>query len=80
MSDDWAEYCRLLRAGVSPRSAAVVVLEQQRRRPRPDPGPTPAPREHGTERGWRQHRTDGTEACSDCKAAHSRHNLDRRPV
>lgn len=73
--NDWVEYLRLVDAGARPTVAATVVHEQQRRRP--SGGPRPAPREHGSERGWRQHRTDGTEACEACRAAHSRHNLRR---
>lgn len=31
------------------------------------------PREHGTERGYHQHRWDGDDCCDDCRRAHSAH-------
>lgn len=75
-SSGWAEYLRLVRAGVHYPVAASLVLEQLARRPRRSGHRLP--REHGTERGWRQHRHDGTTACRRCAAAHSRHNVDAR--
>ena len=72
MTADWAEYLRLIRAGVNAPVAAVLVHEQVRRRP--TGGPARVAREHGSERGWRQHRTDGTSSCPDCRAAHVQHN------
>lgn len=58
------------------------------RAPRRPPAPLPdgalppggrprAPREHGSETGWRQHRTDGTPPCDDCLAAHA---VEQRPA
>lgn len=32
------------------------------------------PEEHGTERGYQQHRYRGTKACDVCRAAHAEHN------
>lgn len=34
-------------------------------------------REHGTERGWQQHRHDRTAKCFACRLAHSSHTNDR---
>lgn len=31
-------------------------------------------REHGSERGYQQHRYDGTPTCTPCKDAHAQHN------
>lgn len=37
---------------------------------RPGAGRPRLPREHGTERGWGQHRTHADPPCPDCRAAH----------
>lgn len=37
---------------------------------------TPYPREHGTDRGYQQHRQYAEPACASCKAAHVRHNYE----
>lgn len=67
-SSEWAEFQRLTRtAGVTPRVAATVVLEQRRRRRIG----RPAFREHGTERGYQQHKHRGEDACRRCLSAHS---------
>lgn len=34
------------------------------------------PREHGTDRGYQQHRQHAEPACASCKAAHVRHNYE----
>lgn len=75
-SAEWAEYLRLVRSGVTTTVAATVVLEHHRRRR--VTGPVRLPREHGTERGYHQHRADGTERCAPCVAAHTRHNARAR--
>jgi hypothetical protein len=69
-----SEYTRLVLAGVNPRAAGVLALgrEEQRRRQRADEQ-RPA-REHGTERGYRQHQTYGERSCVPCRAAHTRYN------
>lgn len=33
--------------------------------------------EHGTERGWRRHRSDGQDPCERCEAAHREHEAKR---
>jgi hypothetical protein len=74
---EWAEYLRLVRSGVPTTVAATVVLEQHRRTRRTGGRPR-APREHGTERGYWQHRADHAPACPPCRAAHTAHNLAAR--
>lgn len=69
---------RLVAAGVSPAIAAVLAA-----------GPPPAPpvdrslaREHGSERGYRQHQAHDENTCKPCRTAHARYNdehVDRWP-
>lgn len=68
------EYSRLVLAGVNPHTAGVLAAgrDEQRRRQRADE--QRAPREHGTERGYRQHQTHGDRFCTPCRTAHTRYN------
>ncbi|RBY82667.1 hypothetical protein DQ240_18390 [Blastococcus sp. TF02A-26] len=64
-----AEFERLVRAGVTPRVAATIALEQRDRRR--GPGRPALAREHGTNRGYHQHRSRGEDACAPCLDAHA---------
>jgi hypothetical protein len=68
------EYSRLVLAGVNSSTAGVLALgrdEQHRRRRRAELTPD---REHGSERGYRQHQTHDERSCAPCRAAHGRYN------
>lgn len=70
MSPD-AELRRLTSAGVDPRTAHVLVLELAARRRHPS-GRRRYPREHGSERGYRQHQQTYRDApCDSCRDAHA---------
>lgn len=61
---------RLLAAGVQSEEiawmcAGAFIRHQDAARP------WPRPREHGSERGYQQHRYDDTPACAPCRAAHA---------
>lgn len=54
-----------------------MTLYDFRRNPTAEPRPSGRPRlprEHGTERGFQQHRTDRTPPCGRCLYAHQLHN------
>lgn len=74
-----AEVARLLGAGVRSvavaRRCASAVSYQHELAHR-----ALLPREHGSERGYQQHRYDDTPACAPCLDAHAEHNetLERR--
>lgn len=72
-----AELLRLRTAGVNPATALLLAVATCRSRLSAS-GRWPDRREHGSEKGWRQHRTDGIKACAPCRAAHSRHVLADR--
>jgi hypothetical protein len=58
----------------APAAEPEPVVEPVEPVVRRGPGRPPAPREHGTERGYRQHRTRREDACDPCRAAHLEHN------
>lgn len=77
MIDVQEEFRRLVSVGVARRIAATLVYEQlaSRHRQAGALGGRPrTAREHGSERGFRQHRTDLTPACGPCLSAHTAHN------
>jgi hypothetical protein len=45
---------------------------------REQPGRPALPREHGTPRGWEQHRYRQERACGPCKHAHQLHVMAKR--
>ncbi|TKJ24345.1 hypothetical protein [Blastococcus sp. CCUG 61487] len=67
---DASELGRLTALGVNRAAAAVLAA---------GPGPRPKktrelPREHGSERGYRQHIDRGETTCPPCRAAHAAYN------
>jgi len=73
------EYARLRTLGLRPGHARYLAVKAcQTRIALGSVGRPREPREHGSEKGWRQHRTDGTVPCPPCLAAHSRHNLGQQ--
>ncbi|TFV83131.1 hypothetical protein [Blastococcus sp. CT_GayMR16] len=76
------EVVRLFAAGVQDPSIALlcasalcVQREQRRELTRRRHY---RPREHGSDRGYYQHRYDGTPPCRSCRIAHGREARDRR--
>lgn len=72
------EYSRLILAGVNASTAIVIVQERDRRhrdrwlRQRRE-APL-KPREHGSERGYRQHQAYDERSCAPCRDAHALYN------
>lgn len=54
---------------ISPHNAGGAAPEPKNKGGRPR-----KPEEHGTERGYQQHRYNGTPYCAACREAHTRHN------
>lgn len=43
-------------------------------------GRRPRPAEHGTERGYQQHRRDNSPTCFACRLAHNQHRYSRSEI
>lgn len=50
----------------------TALIERAKTRPQGRQGRRPAPREHGTEKGYQQHRRNEP-ACGPCRHAHNVH-------